>query len=461
MTRGLPYPSPPYFWYIKMNTNKIIFSVIWTVLLIVIFFLVTGLSGWKQTTTKIGAGDLSIWVLHDDKQKYNDFISRFKEDVPQYAGKNISVESFSDEVNYTNTLTSAFLNGEWPDIFMLSNLEVSPLENQVTILRSDVISPSDFRLNYKPVFSDDLIISNPNDPTEEFLRGVPVWYETLWLIYNRKIFTRPSELETWSSLIVAIKNISNRSTSIVPLALGNGLWVSRSSSVIATLLGLEWANSLVSTSWNQVKQVLWFYRAFWEKSWDNKYDILSAPLVEKTDIDFFTDWDVAGILAYPREIEEIDEIWYQSSFLYASPLPAYVWSDKKQFIDYNYFVLNKDSASPTFSQDFLQYLSTKKGQSAFSDTFPYYLPAHVWVETEKLEKKIYPDYNIVYKNFISQDTELLSFNVWNKALFNDAIDEVLSLDSGSEQRFERLKSYIICSSTKYSSLLNLSSPCRK
>jgi len=461
MTRSFSYSSTSYFWIIKMNTNKIIFSIVWAVLLAIIFYLVIWLSNSQKVTTQVWAGDLSVWILNDDEDLFWDFVQRFKEDLPQYSGKNITVESFSDETSYVNSLTSAFLNGVWPDIFMMSNSEESLFENQISAIRSNIISPSDFRLNYKTVFTNDLVVSNPADASEEFLRGIPVWYETLWLIYNRKFFTRPSELETWSSLIVAIKNISNRSNSIVPLALGNASWVSRSTSTIATLLWLEGATSLFTTSTNQIKQVLSFYRAFWDSSGDNKYDILSSPLVDKSDIDFFADGDVAAILAYPREIEAIDAIWYQSSFLYASTLPRYVWSDKKQVIDYNYFVLNKDSSSPTFSLDFLKYLSSSNGQLAFSDTFPYYLPAHIWVETEKLEKKIYPNYNIVYKNFISDDTELVSFNMWNRILFNQTIDEVLSLDTWNEERFSKLKSYIVCNSTKYSSLLNLSSPCRK
>jgi hypothetical protein len=45
------------------------------------------------------------------------------------------------------------------------------------------------------------------------------------------------------------------------------------------------------------------------------------------------------------------------------------------------------------------------------------------------EKKILPGYNIVYKNFVSEDDELVSYDVGNKNIFNAGIVPILDMDS--------------------------------
>jgi len=126
---------------------------------------------------------------------------------------------------------------------------------------------------------------------------------------------------------------------------------------------------------------------------------------------------------------KIDEIGYQSSFLYASPLPSYAGTPKTQAINYRYMVVNKDSQNSQFAQDFLVYLSSEEGQSKISEVYPYYLPAHIAVETDLLERKIYPDFNIVYKNFVSDDTQFMSFNVGDNILYREKLYDILEMDS--------------------------------
>ena len=77
-----------------------------------------------------------------------------------------------------------------------------------------------------------------------------------------------------------------------------------------------------------------------------------------------------------------------------------------------------------------------------------------------LEKKIHPAYNIVYKNFVDEDATLVSYYVGNKSIFNTGLKTILDLEAGYDSQFSKLKSYTVCSSTKYSSLLNLSSACK-
>ncbi len=122
---------------------------------------------------------------------FQDYLTKFKEAFPEYKEQNIVVESFAEKQSYYDSMVSALLRGKGPDIFVLENGEISPLENQAMGLDPSIINPNDFRLRFKPVFGEDLIVSDPLDTTLDFVKGVPLGYEALGMYYNRKYFIRP------------------------------------------------------------------------------------------------------------------------------------------------------------------------------------------------------------------------------------------------------------------------------
>lgn len=444
-----------------MSKNKIIFAIIWTILLILLALLVTNLNKPEQKiVAQKSTGDFYVWILHDRVSDFWDFIAGFKAANPEYSARNIVVESFSDEQTYTNTLSAAISAGQAPDMFVLSNHETSQFENQVLGIDPAAVSPNDFRLRFNPVFWEDLILTDESDSSVEFLKGIPAGYESLGIFYNRKYFLRPSEVETWTDFTKEVRSIANKYSNIIPIAMGNASGVKRAADIISALLVLEGRDSLVTTDSTQSRQVLAMYNGFAQRDGDNRYNILSAPFVTDTDVDFFTKWDVAAMIWYPRDLLSIDEIGYQKSFLFATPFPKYAWSEKLTSISYNYFAINKDTSHRDLALWFVSFLSSTQGQQLYVDTFPYYLSPELNVASDMAEKKVLPGYNIVYKNFVWEDDILISYDVWNKNIYKSWLQQILDLESWFDQKFNELSSYIICSSTKQNTLLNLSSPCR-
>jgi ABC-type glycerol-3-phosphate transport system substrate-binding protein len=135
-----------------------------------VIYLVLSLANSNSRPTPSSAGNLSLWLVEDDENSFSKLTQEFKEIYPQYASKSIKVESFDDEYSYNKALTNAIIQGSAPDIFMLSNTEKSVLEYAASIIDPNKISPNDFRLNYKPVFSEDLIISDTNDASQEYVK---------------------------------------------------------------------------------------------------------------------------------------------------------------------------------------------------------------------------------------------------------------------------------------------------
>lgn len=444
-----------------MNKNKIIFSIIGAVFLIAILLLVSSLSSKK--TPSIGtqvAGDFKIWILQDNVSDFQNFLSGFKQAYPNYSNKNIVVESFDDRQTYTNTLSSAIFTWEAPDIFVLNNSETSIFENQILWIDPNLVSPNEFRLRFKPVFWEDMIVTDTIDSTVEFLKWVPAGYEALGIFYNRKYFLRPSEMKTWSDFAKEVQSIASKYSNIIPVALWNGSGVSRATEVISALMVLEWRKSLLTTDNTQSRQVLGMYNGFGQRDGDNRYNILSAPFVSDNDIDFFTQWDVAAMVWYPRDLLSIDAIGYQKSFLFATPFPRYAGSENLTSIDYNYFSINKNTLHSDMAGAFVSYLASSEWQQLYIDSFPYYLSPDVDVAINMSEKKILSEYNVVYKNFVSEDSQLVSYDVGNRNMYDLELTHILDMDSWYDQSFNELSSYITCSSTKQSTLLNLSSPCK-
>lgn len=143
-----------------------------------------------------------------------------------------------------------------------------------------------------------------------------------------------------------------------------------------------------------------------------------------------------------------------------SPIPAYAGKEKKTAIRYNYFAINKQTSYPNMTTNLLAYMASSQGQQKFIDTFPYYLPAETSVEKNVAEKKILPQYNIVYSNFIDPRETLVSFNEGDALFYENEMQRILDLEGEHENQFQKMSAFIVCSSTKQQTLLNLSSPCK-
>ncbi len=444
-----------------MNKNKMIFTIIalivlWLISLLIVTLTSTDDGKWKTRTS----WDFTIWILWDEVGKFQEYITEFKEDYPEYKNKTFLVESFWNEETYKDALTASMLWWEWPDMFLLNNSESSVLENQIMWIDPSYVSPNDFRLRFKPVFWSDLIVTDSTDETIEFLKGVPVWYEALGVYFNRKYFLRPSELRSWSDLAKEVKNIKDKYSNIIPIALWHGTSVTHAADIVISLFVAEWASSLVTTDSNQVKQVLWMYSEFWNKGGDNEYNTILDSIYSQKDIDFFVEWDVAAMMWYPRDLFTINEKWYQKSFLFAAPFPRFTWSEPSIAINYNYFVVNKDTIHDTLAFDMMKFMASEEWQEDFIEKFPYYLSPELKVEESMLEKKIHPGYNIVYKNFVEEDMLPVSYDVWSRNTFYRELENILDMQSGQEWSFTDLSSFVVCSTAKHSTMLNLSSPCK-
>lgn len=244
-----------------MNKNKIIFGVIGGVIILMIIWGVTILNKQTSTppsTTQRITGDFSIWIVGDNKTKFEQVVNDFKSRNGEFSNAQIKVESFSDWNDYYNTLQAAFIAGQYPDVFVLNSTEKPVFLEQVEGINPSELDPNDFRKQFQTFFGDDLIEATDVDTADgpkktEFVIGAPVGYETLGLFYNRK-FVQAKDVANWAAVNNVVADIREKHEEVTPIGMGNGSVVPYAADIIVQFFMLDSLTSLPETTGNKMKQ---------------------------------------------------------------------------------------------------------------------------------------------------------------------------------------------------------------
>jgi ABC-type glycerol-3-phosphate transport system substrate-binding protein len=452
-----------------MNKNKIIFGILWGIIVLLLLVGVMYMNASTKTTntgTKVN-GPISIWIIGDSKDVFQQIVSDFKAQNKEFWSANVNIESFSNLEEYNLALSSSFIKGKSPDIFVLNSNESSQFEDQITGLSPTIFNPQDFRKNFKEFFGEALIKSTPNPTGDksaapvEFVVWVPVWYETLGIFFNRRFF-QAKDMTSWSNISEAARLISEKNSTMIPIALWNGSVTPYASDIISQFFLLDGFSSLEAVEWKKMKESLATYLSYGDANGDNKFNTRTTELINsgKNALHMFSRDDTAAVVGYPRMINEIEALWFKKTFLLAAPFPHYSLTDGKTLVNYNYFVINKNTKNYAFSEKFLTYLASESWAKKYLSVYPYYLPAMINLEAELFSQKIHPSFNIVLKDFYS-DTTFWTFNksVWY--LYDTEMIKVLDDSVNAISRFETVKKILLCKSKKILNLSNLSIKCEE
>lgn len=449
-----------------MNKNKIIFAVIWLVLLAFVVFVVSQLNSAKKTWNSTKNTDFNIWIVWDNKESFWNYLESFKKAFPKYQNTNIGVESFSNYDDYAETLKRAFLSDKAPDIFVQNNNEKSIFQNQILWINPSLINPDDFRKNYEAVFSNDLITTSEsqNEKKEtiktEFLAWIPMWYETLGIFYDMRNL-RWKDLSSWAAVNDAINYIKTEKWTSLPIALGDWSKVTYSRDIMSLFFMQEWAKSLDLVK-DQIKD--WAFSRYFiygNKSGDNAYDLLfdSPENQNDTDVSLFAKWKVSMIMWYPRMIDAIDQAWFQKVFLRRAPAPALDATKWLNLINYNYYVVNKNTKKQDLAFDLMKYFSSSDWQKEFYKNFSYYIPAMPELFRSLWDDSIKDWYPVKRKDFYNSSLELSSFDKKIKSKYDNEMKNILDNYTNYSFLFDNFKKSVLCNYDKQINFTNLSLSC--
>jgi len=451
----------------EFNKNKLIFAIIWILMLLsVVLLLVTMNSADKNNNKSSNSWDtFKIWVYWEAFKNSFEFVEWFKQVYPEYKNKEIIIENFTSYEDYTYTLMSAINSWVAPDIFVLNNNEKnSVFANQTLWIDPKIVNPNDFRKKYKSFFSDDLIwIFNQDWVDKEYIKWLPVWYETLGIFYNRR-YVKDSDLKNLSTLNNIISDLKSKYPELIPIWIWNWTTVFNSADIITQFFMLEWwVTSLWNINSNVLKQWLAAYLLYWDTTWYNWYNSRFQELKDtrRDSLYLFSRWEVIMVVWYPSMISKIKENWFSKTMLQASYFPHYFSWAWKALVNYNTFVINKDSLNLDMANSFVSYLYSDSWAATYLSYHPYFLPALMSLESDKMEQKIDADYTVTLWDFYNDSAEFSSFDKWVKNVYDKEIAILLDTNVITEDLFNRFKESVLCKTNKIITFTNLWVNCDK
>lgn len=453
-----------------MNKNKIILiSIVWIFLIFIIWIVANLNSSSQDTSTTKNVWEYTIWLYDDESQWMENILENFKQKYPSFQNTTFKVETFSDYEDYTYALISAFSQWKWPDLYEINNSETdSILYWYSEWIHPDIVNPNDFRKKFQNVFSEDLIeiqelINWEEIEKIEYLRGLPIWFETLGIYYNKAKRINAADLESIWTLNTKIFELSELFPNSIPLAIWNGSTVANVSDIISQFFLLE--NDITKLSdviWGKMKSALTSYILYWDTNWENAYNkrFSEMSVLEKSWLDLFARSEVLMIVWYPRMLQEIEDKWFKRAFLAAEPFPFHNLAWGSTLVNYDYLVKNIDSKNKELSDILIQYLSSDSWAEEYLKEYSYYLPALLSLESDKLEDKVLDDYNITLWDFYNQDHLLQSFDLGIKNIFDREIINILDNSSNYLDAFTQMQTSLLCKANKYNTLENVSVNCK-
>jgi len=447
-----------------MNDKKKIFLVIMgilTIFIIIIFMVIMWNWGNSKNVTK-SANNFKIWILNDSKEDFAAFIEDFKKDKG-ISNFTTTIESFDSYENYNKALSSAIVRWEAPDIYMLNNNEKSIFLENASWINPNIINPDELSSgwNFKWFFADDLIMSSwEGDNRIEFLAWIPFWFETLGVYINTTKKWWLADISSFPKIRNSIEDFNKRNKQTVALWIGRWITVMYVEDIITQFIMSDWINNILWLQWSNIRNI--FSEYFDYASWKNNY--ISKDIILKwqwkTNLDLFVDWEIAMIFGYPRMLFDIDERGFSKTKLRVSNFPTFI-NDSNTLVNYNYFVVNKNSNNQDMAYTLLKYIFSEEWEKKYLKHFNYYIPAR-WNLREELSDRVIIDSLkfVKLKDFYDSSANYSSFDKGLKDIYDR---EMIKLVDSEENYLINIQNFVLdmkCKTDKVIRLENLSKNCK-
>ncbi len=410
-------------------------------------------SWWTKTSSW---WKLTIWTVWDDQAKFSSFLEWYKTLDKNNAKVTFDVKSFSNYGEYYYSLIWAFLKWEWPDLFVLNNNDSNIFQNNILWLDPSIVSVDNFKKNFDLVFQNDLIKTlwdaKPDDETKvEYLSWIPLGYQIPMMFFNFSL-VKSAPTSTWENINSLITLLKTRDIWWA-IALWDGKSISSISNIFAQILITDSKIfDFSKMSLEELRKNIVFYKWYFsDTSWinENDYKTLIETEISPKDVKLFTSWQVWIIFWMPSLLENINSsIWtLNKTLIRTRPFPTFTKDTWNILVDYNYFVVNKNTKNLWSALKLISYFGSDVGQKAYLKSFNYYLPSRVDLLSARLEETLKPWYAIKYKDFYNTSLNYTSFNKGNKDYFDAEIWNILDLDEIDWVKlFDNFRKRVLCTS---------------
>jgi ABC-type glycerol-3-phosphate transport system substrate-binding protein len=410
--------------------------------------------------------NLTIWITEWSTEDFKSIIDGFKLYAPEYKNTEIFVEKkTTDPIRYRTLLLNTLTDWTGPDIFMIRSGEDRILEWKRDTFALNPLSIATIESKYEDIFQQLLTWSiDTKEQTTRKLLGVPLWFETLWIFYNKSLLRNIPR--TWNEVE---KLYSTDYWDKYPTNLWLGPRYTPNASEIISLFSWEAWDSF--TTFRENPGILDSYlnfRDIWVKrqlTEDNPYEPETTILwvidelerEKKTTFDLFMEWDIVMILGYQSTIVELEksakragnENSIEKIVLTAPIVQESISWVKRNIVRFPYLSIPKNAKHTYDSTKFLEYLTTDDWIKNIQKAYPYLIPpkpsmyaSWKWKTLSKVISRAKND------AFIPEfDQELSVFDFWLHPEFNTFISDKLDRDKNIDKNniWSLLVSTIECS----------------
>lgn len=219
----------------------------------------------KRTEVPAQLTELTYWGLWEPDEVVQGIISDFETAHP---GTKINYVKQSHK-DYRERLVTALDTDDGPDIFRFHASWTPMLKSTLAPIPTSVISSKEFKDNYYPIVTDQLVVGG------QYV-GVPLMYDGLALYYNEEILESANETppSTWAELRLLASKLTVKSATGIEragLAIGNTKNVDHFSDILAVLM-LQNGADFSDPNSQETRDALVFYTNFVLKDnvWNDK-----------------------------------------------------------------------------------------------------------------------------------------------------------------------------------------------
>lgn len=405
-----------------------------------------------------------------------------------YKNTLLDVRVFPNYSSYRDTLLATLDIGKGPDIFMIEWDGDEVLASKSVPVPEPYVNLSDFEKRYDDIFLPLLGTMGEWESLVKTIKGVPLWYETLWVFYNKAYF--PSVPKTWNDIWLLYS--SNKSFFPVNIWLGprytpdatdiiayfflkNGVHETKDLPNAGSALEeyLRYGNTEKTASNSPADEV--------SNTIENASDTVEnltdteIPVTTKVEnhwealislkdeydetwystIDSFMRGKIGMVIWFPSTIREIEKAqkraWESAvtSLILTERIPQNsLGKSRLNIARYKYLAVSAKSSNGKAAADFLNYLMNQKTLSTAVDVFPYLISPDRTISQTQWQKSLSTLFTRTYLNaFIPEDGEsLLVYNYWVKneyeKIFEESLDRKNKIDINNT--LTRVKDAVEC-----------------
>jgi multiple sugar transport system substrate-binding protein len=341
-----------------MNSNKVlIFGVVGGILIIVLVFISSFFINRDKDKDSIYNTEttLSFWGVSDYSSAYKTAISRFN---TLYPNVKIDYRRFDNLQEYEKTLLDALASEEGPDIFVITNNDLPRKINKIFPLPSSKYTVQDLAADFPEIVENDFVLN-------ENIYALPVFVDTLSLIYNKDIFNEAGIVfppKTWKEFqnnIPDLTKFEDDRISQSGAAIGTANNIENYVDLLSLLM-IQSGAEMVSEDYEKAefgyrgsREALEFYLRFSSSesssyTWDEYFS---------NDIESFAREKTAIVFGYHKNFKEIKE---SNPTIKAgvSEIPQIEGGQKYSFARYFGYTVSRQTKFPAIAWDFIRTLTT-------------------------------------------------------------------------------------------------------